>query len=69
MWQSHLVYRHWVNEEGIPDMAPGRRSVMEMMNLETGEVTRLHTFDSCGHIAQMEHAEAFNDLALEFLAG
>jgi dipeptidyl aminopeptidase/acylaminoacyl peptidase len=45
MWRNHLVYRHWVNEEGVPDIAPGRRSVMDMMNLETGEVTRLHTFD------------------------
>ncbi len=44
MWRNHIVYRHWVDEDDIPDMAPGRRSVMDMMDLETGEVTRLHTF-------------------------
>jgi pimeloyl-ACP methyl ester carboxylesterase len=30
--------------------------------------SRLHIFDACGHIVQMEHAEEFNALVLEFLA-
>lgn len=29
---------------------------------------RLHIFDACGHILQMEHPEVFNALVLEFLA-
>jgi 4,5:9,10-diseco-3-hydroxy-5,9,17-trioxoandrosta-1(10),2-diene-4-oate hydrolase len=30
--------------------------------------TRLHIFDPCGHMPQMEHTEGFNALVLEFLA-
>ncbi len=45
LWQGHIVFRHWVNEAGAPEAGPDSHSVMDMMHLETGEVTRLHTFE------------------------
>ena len=29
---------------------------------------KLHIFENCGHIPQMEHSEGFNDLVIDFIA-
>ncbi|CAN0624886.1 2-hydroxy-6-ketonona-2,4-dienedioate hydrolase [Burkholderia multivorans] len=53
----------WGRDDRFVPLDVGLRLVWGMQNAE------MHVFGRCGHWAQWEHAEKFNRMVLEFLAG
>jgi pimeloyl-ACP methyl ester carboxylesterase len=52
----------WGQQDRIISVAHAHVAAKRMPN------AKLHIFDHCGHMPQMEHSEEFNKLVLEFLA-
>jgi pimeloyl-ACP methyl ester carboxylesterase len=53
----------WGQQDGLVPVAYAQAAAQGIPN------SRLHIFDRCGHIPQREHADEFNALVLNFLAG
>jgi len=53
----------WGAEDGILPVAHAHQAVERLPN------ARLHVFEACGHVPNIERAEAFNVLVKDFLSG